>query len=67
MITPLRQKLIEDLQLHGFSDSTQKLYMAAVRRLSEYYRKSPDQVNEAELRDYFLYLTVVSPKAAIEP
>jgi len=56
MTTPLRQRLIEDLQLHGFSDGTQKLYVAAVRRLSEYFRKSPDLVNENDLRAYILYL-----------
>jgi len=56
MVTPLRQKLIEDLQLRGFSNGTQKLYVSAVRKLAEYYRKPPDQISEDELRAYFLYL-----------
>jgi len=30
--------------------------LRAVRQLTEYVGKPPDQVNEAELRDYFLYL-----------
>jgi len=56
MTTPLRQKLIEDLQLHGLSNRTQEIYVSVVRHLAEYYGKSPDQISEAELRAYFLFL-----------
>ena len=56
MATPLRQKLIEDLQLHGLSSRTQEMYVSAVRKLAEHYRKSPDNINEEELRAYFLHL-----------
>jgi integrase/recombinase XerD len=56
MTTPLRQKLMEDLQLHGLSSRTQAMYVLAVQQLAGYYRKSPDQISEEELRAYFLYL-----------
>jgi site-specific recombinase XerD len=55
--------MIEDLQLHGLSTSTQALYVQAVRHLAEYYRKPPDQITEEELRQYFLYLTNVKKVA----
>ena len=55
-MTQLREKMQEDLQLHGLSNLTQNLYIRAVRQLAEYYRKSPDQITEEELRQYFLYL-----------
>jgi len=55
-MTPLRQKMIEDMQLRGLSAWTQDSYVRVVRQLAEYYRKPPDQVTEAELRQYFLYL-----------
>jgi len=55
-MTALRQKMIEDMQLHGFAERTQKSYMQAVRQLAEYYHKPPDQISEDELRQYFLYL-----------
>jgi site-specific recombinase XerD len=54
--TPLRQHLIEDLQLHGMAAKPQDLYVRAVRQLAEHYHKSPDQISEEELRQYFLYL-----------
>lgn len=55
-MTALRQKMIEDMQLHGFAERTQKSYMQVVRQLAEYFNKPPDQISEEELRQYFLYL-----------
>jgi integrase/recombinase XerD len=54
--TPLRQRLIEDLQLHGLAAKTQDAYVRAVRQLAEHYGKAPDRITEEELRQYFLYL-----------
>jgi integrase/recombinase XerD len=55
-MTPLRQKMIEDMQLRGLSARTQETYVRVVRQLAEYYHKPPDQLSEGELRQYFLYL-----------
>jgi site-specific recombinase XerD len=55
-MTALRQKMIEDMQLHGYAERTQESYLLAVRQLAEYYHKSPDEISEEELRQYFLYL-----------
>jgi len=48
--------MIECLQLRGLSERTQEAYTRAVRQLAAHYHKSPDQISEAELRQYFLYL-----------
>lgn len=55
-MTPLRQRMIDDMQLKGLSASTQQGYLNAVRRLAEHYHRSPDQLSEEDLRQYFLYL-----------
>jgi len=55
-MTKLRQRMLEDLQLRGMSIETQRAYVLAVKLLAEYYNRSPDQITEAELRAYFLYL-----------
>jgi integrase/recombinase XerD len=55
-MTTLRQKMIEEMHLHSFAERTQDSYLRAVRQLVEYYNKPPDQINEKELRQYFLYL-----------
>jgi integrase/recombinase XerD len=63
MITPLRQKMIEDMQLRGFATKTQEAYLLTVRQLANHYQKSPDKINEEELRQYFLYLKNVKKAA----
>ncbi len=54
-MTVLRKRMIEDMQLRGFSERTQEAYVRAVRQLAKHYHKSPDQINEEELRKYFLH------------
>lgn len=56
MSTPLRERMIEDMQLRGLAERTQDSYVRSVRQVGEYYHKSPAQVSEAELRQYFVYL-----------
>jgi len=55
-MTALRQKMIEDMQLRGFAERTQEAYLSAVRQLAKHYQKPPDQIDEEELRGYFLFL-----------
>ncbi len=55
-MSALRQKMTEDMQLRGFAIRTQEAYLSAVRQLAKHYRKAPDQINEEELRQYFLFL-----------
>jgi site-specific recombinase XerD len=55
-MSALRQKMLEDMQLRGFAVRTQEAYLSAVRQLAKYYRKSPDRIEEEELRRYFLFL-----------
>jgi hypothetical protein len=45
--------MIQDLQLKGYSESTQKLYISAVRQLCEHFDKTPGQLTEEDIRDYF--------------
>ena len=55
-MTHLRQRMIEDMQLRGLSENTQITYVQAVKQLAEYYGKSPQDISEEELCNYFLYL-----------
>lgn len=56
-MSPLRQRMLEDMQLRGLSARTQEAYSRAVWQLAAYYQRSPDHLSEEELRRYFLYLT----------
>jgi site-specific recombinase XerD len=48
--------MLADMQLRGLAPKTQEAYLRAVRQLAEHSGKSPAQISEEELRDYFLYL-----------
>lgn len=56
----LHERMIQDMQLRGFSPRTQQSYARAVRKLADHCHKSPDLVTDEELRQYFLYRTNVS-------
>jgi integrase/recombinase XerD len=56
-MSPLQQRMLEDMQLRGLSARTQEAYARAVWQLAAYYHRSPDQLTDQELRQYFLYLT----------
>ena len=58
-MTPLRKRMIEDLQLKGYSPATREAYLGAVCKLARHYRKSPANVSEEELRAYFLHVAQV--------
>jgi len=55
-VTPLRKKMLEDMQLNGLSERTQESYVGAVKRLADHYNRPPDRLSEQEIRQFFLYL-----------
>lgn len=56
-MTPLRQRMIEDMTIRNMSLSTQKIYVAAVANFSIFHRRSPDKLSFEDVRDYRLHLT----------
>ena len=59
-MSALYERMIQDMQLRGFSPRTQEAYARAVRQLADHYAKSPDLITEEERRLYFLHRTNVS-------
>ena len=43
-MTPLRQKMIDAMQVRGFSIRTHESYLSAVSALAQYYRRSPERL-----------------------
>jgi integrase/recombinase XerD len=52
----LRDRMEQDLILHGMSLRTQQSYLAAVRGLAKYYHHQPDTLSEAQVQSYVRYL-----------
>ena len=55
-MSELRRRMIQDMQLAGLTEQTQKTYIGAVRQLAAHYRTAPDKLSEEQLRDYLIYL-----------
>jgi integrase/recombinase XerD len=55
-MTPLRQQLIQELVLGGYAPGTQEAYIHHVYHLAKFYRRSPDQLCEPEVRQYLFHL-----------
>ncbi len=55
-------KSMRALQLAGMSERTQQCYTRSVRMLVDFCGKTPDQITESELEDYFLHRKNVKKK-----
>jgi len=62
-MTPLRQRLIHDLQIRGYADRTVEAYVRAVAQLAKFYDASPDRLTEEQIRHYLLHLSTVQKVA----
>ena len=69
-ISPLRQRMIDDMRLRKLADKTQSHYLRAVRQFSLFLGHSPDRATIEDLRRYQLHLvdqgiSAISLNAAI--
>ena len=55
-ISPLRQRMIDDMTMRNLSPSTQETYIRAVAQFSTFHRRSPDKLGVEHLREYHLHL-----------
>lgn len=55
-ISPLRQRMIEDMTMRKLSTKTQSGYIRAVSHLSDFLKHSPANATAEELRQFRLYL-----------
>jgi integrase/recombinase XerD len=63
-MTPLRRRMIEELQLRGYATRTIEAYVGVVTRLARFYHTSPEALTEAQVRDYLLHLGTVRKLAS---
>ena len=55
-MTPLRNQMIRELELHRKGPGTIKQYVSAVAELARHYRRSPDSISIEEVRDFIHHL-----------
>src|ERR1017187_5829354 len=54
MMSPLRQRMTEDMQLRNLSAATQRVYVHYIFGLAKFYLISPDLLSLEEVREYQL-------------
>jgi integrase/recombinase XerD len=57
MMTPLRKRMLEDMQIRNFSEHTQKCYLLQVSLYARHFHRSPEGLGPRNIRDYQVYLT----------
>ena len=55
-VSPLRRRMIDDMSLRNLSPATQRSYLHAVKRFSQFHGRSPDQLGLEDVRAFQVYL-----------
>src|ERR1700726_300513 len=56
-MSPLRRRMIEDMQIRNLTPNPQRVFVAQVVRFACHFGKSPDLLGPPEIRTYLLHLT----------
>jgi integrase/recombinase XerD len=55
-MTPLRQRMIEDMRVRNLSAKTISIYVAAVAKFAQFFHRSPELLGPEEIRTYQVHL-----------
>jgi integrase/recombinase XerD len=55
-MTPLRQRMLDDMQMRNLTPNTREAYVRAVARFALHFNTPPDQLGTPEVRTYLLHL-----------
>jgi integrase/recombinase XerD len=58
-MTPLRQRMLEDMSIRNFAENTQLSYLQQVSAYAKFFDRSPDKLGPQEVRAYQIHLVQV--------
>ena len=64
VMTPLRQRMLDNMAIRNLAASTRKIYVSSVAGFSAYHGRAPDQLSFEDVRDYQLHLVARGLKAS---
>ena len=56
-MSPLCERMMEDMRIHGMGDKAQKAHIRAVKHFAGFLKRSPDTATPDDLRAYQLHMT----------
>jgi len=56
-MTPLRQRMLEDMAIRNLAENTQSAYIQQVVAYARYFHRAPEELGPEEIRAYQIYLT----------
>ena len=56
-MTPLRQRMLEDMRIRNLAVNTQEAYVQQVSLFARYFNQSPERLGPEQIRAYQVYLT----------
>jgi Phage integrase, N-terminal SAM-like domain/Virulence-associated protein E len=56
-MTPLRRRMIEDMQVRNLAPETQRAYLRQISQLARHFGTSPERLGPADIRAYQLHLS----------
>src|SRR5882724_11585299 len=56
-VSPLRQRMIEDMTVRNLASNTQDSYLQQVSLFARHFNKSPEELGPEEIRAYQVHLT----------
>ena len=63
-VSPLRQRMLDDMKLRNMSPNTQKVYTYAIANFARFFHQSPDKLGVEDVRKYRLHLIERGLKAS---
>ena len=55
-VSPLRQRMLDDMAMRKLNPQNQTAYVRAVKKLAQFLGRSPDQATSEDLRRFQVYL-----------
>jgi Phage integrase, N-terminal SAM-like domain len=62
VMSALRKQMEADMVIRGLAYRTREAYVGSVAKLAKHYGRPPDQISEAEVQRYLLYLSFGAPR-----
>jgi integrase/recombinase XerD len=56
-MSPLRRRMIEDMQVRNLTAHTQRVYVEQVVRFARHFRRSPEHLGPPDIRTYLIHLS----------